>query len=415
MTFAEHRDGRLVLYGREFVGFERALARQAAAFDGPDLEVRMLDVASLERRVTKGDLASSGEADILLVNTDWLASCIADGLLVPLDDYLKEDPPPGWPDAWSPALLGAQSDAAGHVYGLPYHDGPVLLLYRTDLYGDPGEQERFATHYGRALAPPATWEELVETARWFTRPSEGLFGTVLAGYPDGHNNVYDLLAQMWCRGTDVVDSSGTPTLCSPVALEAATFLWELWHENGVIDPAAKGWDSVQSGMHFAAGEAACMVNWCGFASLSSAPSSPTHGLVGCAPAPGGSPPHGVRVTMSSYWVLAVPRGAADPRQSYRFLRHVATPEMDRITAEEQACSTRLDSWSDPAVQALAPYFGVLERVHVGARSVLRDRRWPQICDVLNDAMREVIVHGIHPEQPLTRAQRRLEGILGHAA
>ncbi|MHB1639632.1 MAG: extracellular solute-binding protein [Candidatus Dormibacteria bacterium] len=393
----------LVLWGREFVGFERALARQVARYPRAQVDVRLLEISDLEQRVVYGDLATSGEADVLLLNTDWLAHLMATARLRPLDAFLRDAPPPDWPGAWVPSLLGQQRSDAGEVFGLPYHDGPLLVLYRGDLYEDPVEQLGFAKRYGYGLRAPSSWPEYLDQARWFTRPEEGLYGTILAGFPDAHNNVYDFLTQLWSRGGELFEH-GRPALDAPVAQESAQFLWDLWHEEHVVDPRAKEWDSVASGVHFAAGEAAMMVNWCGFAALSADPSSPTHGRLRCAPAPEGPPPAGRRVTLNAYWVLAVPIGCRHPEEAYRLLRHLASPEMDRITSEEGGTGTRRDTWANPAVRSLAPYYGVLEAAHQGARSVPHDPRWPQIAAILNDAMAALVAGRRHSGGLLHEAQ-----------
>ena len=60
-------------------------------------------------------------------------------------------------------------------------DGDVhTLQYRTDLFGDPKEQEAFKAKYGYDLAPPATWDEYYDIAEFFTRPDQGLYGTAEA-------------------------------------------------------------------------------------------------------------------------------------------------------------------------------------------------------------------------------------------
>lgn len=48
---------------------------------------------------------------------------------------------------------------------------------------------------------------------------------------------------------------GRLSLDSPQALDSAWFLYGLWHTHRVVDPAAAEWDSVASGVHFAAGQA----------------------------------------------------------------------------------------------------------------------------------------------------------------
>lgn len=400
----------LVVVGREFDGFHRALTRQLKALDGLTAEYRLLEISDLESQVVHGDGATSGEFDVLMVVTDWLPSLIAAGKVLPLDDYFAQQPPEGWPQQWVPALRTLQQGEDGQTYGVAYHDGPMLTIYRTDLYDAPAEQDGFAQRFGYPLAAPKTWEEYRDQAQWFTRPDQGLYGTVLAGYPDEHNNVYDFLTHVWSRGGALVTEQGRSGLDSDAAAAAIDFIDDLWHGSRVVDPAAAGWDSVQSGIHFANGEAAMMVNWCGFASMSAPKDSPTHGLVACAPAPAASGRGGKRVTMNAYWVLAVSRGSADPTRSVELIRQLTTKEMDVITAESGGSATRRDSWADPRVSSLAPYYDVLTDAHQDSRAVPSDPRWPDMAHILNEMMTGVIERR-EGQGALAQAHERLEALL----
>lgn len=401
-------DRSLTVLGREFEGFDRSFGTQLARI--PDLRAQWqsVDIEQLERLVVVGDATRSGEYDVLLLITDWLPALIASGAVLPLDDHFAVRPPAGWPDAWLPSLRALQQGPDGTTFGVAYHDGPMLVLYRTDLYGDAQEQAGFLERFGYRLAPPTTWEQFRDQAVWFTRPDDGLWGTVQAGYPDEHNNVYDFLTHLWSRGGELVTEEGRSGLDQPAAREAIAFLHDLWHGAKVVDPAAASWDSVASGVHFAAGEAAMMLNWCGFAALSADPESPTHGLVGCAPAPAAT--GGTAVTMNAYWVLAVPVGAREPERSVELIRRLTTHEMDVVTAVSGGSATRLDSWADPDVRAVAPYYEVLEQAHRNSRSVPADPQWPQVAGILNQMMRAVVEDGAG-ETALAEAHAALTGLL----
>ncbi|MBL7256232.1 extracellular solute-binding protein [Paractinoplanes lichenicola] len=361
-----HDGHRLEIFGRAFDGFERSLTDQLGRVQ-VEAGHRLLEIEDLQREVVEGTLATDGRADVLMLITDWLPSLIESGKILPLDQP-QED--------WVPALRALQTGADGRSYGVAYHDGPMLFLYRTDLYGDERERKGFADRFGYPLAPPVDWAQYRDQALWFDRPGEQR-GTLLAGHPDEHNNVYDFLTHLWSRGGELIEAGGTSGLGSAAAAEAVDFLHGLWHVDRVVDPAAAGWDSVSSGVHFAAGEAAMMVNWAGFASMCDS------GTVGCAPVPGS-------VTMNAYWVLTIPAGARDPERSAELIRQLTTHEMDVITAVSGGSATRRDSWADPRVRALAPYYAVLEDAHDNSRSVPVDARWPQMAAVLNEMMRAVV-------------------------
>jgi multiple sugar transport system substrate-binding protein len=403
---AEERE--LVLLGRAYEGFERSFSAQLAAQADLPARHELVEISELERRVVgDGSALTSGDYDVLLLITDWLPHLIAAGQLVPLDDSFAAQAPDGWPDAWVPALRDQQQGADGRSYGVAYHDGPVMCLYRTDLYGSTEEQAGFAEKYGYPLAPPTTWSQFRDQAIWFNRPDQGFYGTVLAGFPDEHNNVYDFLTQLWSRGGELV-VNGRSGLDSAAAKDAIAFLHDLWHESKVVDPAAAGWDSVASGAHFGNGEAAMMVNWAGFGSLSS--DAAAYGKVGCAPVPGHDGPGGTAVTLNAYWVLAVPAGARDPERSIELIRRLTTHDMDVVTAVSGGSATRRDSWNDPQVQALAPYYDQLESAHRNSRSVPVDPRWPAMAGILNEMMRAVVEDG-GSDQALAEAHRRLDDLL----
>jgi multiple sugar transport system substrate-binding protein len=397
----------LLVLGRAFDGFSRSLSRQLDAIAGDGATFELPEILDLAERVVVGDEAFSGRADLLMVVTDWLPALIEAGKILPLDDFFAESPPEGWPDAWHPALRELQQGPDGRTYGVPYHVGPQMVLYRADLYEDPTEQKEFADRFGYPLAAPDTWAQYRDQALWFTRRDQGRYGTVLAGYPDEHNTVYDFLTQLWSRGGELTGEAGELTLNTPPARAAARFLWDLWHADGVVDPAAAEWDSVASGVRFAAGDAALMVNWSGFAAMSAPPDSPTHGLVRCAPVPRFDGPGGRRVALNSYWVLTVAAGSTRPQEAYRLLRALTTPDMDRITAESGGVATRRDSWADPAVAASAPYYRQFEQAHNGTRALPRDARWPQISQMLNKMVGHIVTGEGAPDELLAAAHEEL--------
>jgi multiple sugar transport system substrate-binding protein len=396
------QDGNDVrLVGRTFDGFQRAIGVQADQWSGGSVTARWIALPDLERLLLHDGAAQRGEFDLALVASDWIPQLVASGAIRPVDELLDVAPPADWPTGWAPSMRSL-TRYRGSTYGLAFHDGPEMLIYRADLYDDAEERRAFEGRFGYPLAPPVTWQQFSDHAVHFTRPQDGLWGTVQAGLPDGHNNVYDFLLQLWSRGGEFLDAHDQPRFDSPEGLAALEFLGTVWNELGVVDPAARQWDSVASGTHFAAGEAALMVNWSGFCAMSAPPDSPTHGRIRCAPVPrlSESTPS---VSLNVYWALVIAAGAPDPALAWGFMRHAASPAMDKVTSLSGATGTRLSTWRDDEVRATSPYYSVIEEVHAGVRTLPATPLLPGVVEILNVMVDEVINGRAEPAAALRRA------------
>jgi multiple sugar transport system substrate-binding protein len=406
---------RLRLAYREFAGFEKAFRHQIETFvkdrPGVDIELVAHDVPDLYHGIVEGDGCRSGEWDLFLCNTDWLPPLMHREDLLRLDPFLAADPPPDWPAGWSPSLLSLQTGPDGGNYGLPYHDGPEMFMYRGDLFEDPTEQQRFAAEYGYPLAAPATWSEFLDVARFFTRPADDLYGCVLAAMPDAHNSVYDFLIQLWSRGGQVL-SGNRAAFAGPEGHEALGFLRDLVCVHKVTQPDPRAYESVRSGDYYASGRGAMMWNWCGFAVVADLPDSAIRGRNRLGLIPRGAPPAGRHVSLSVYWVLSIPRGSRNPQLAWEFLRHVGTPEMDLVTARSGAIGCRLSTWRDASIQQEFASYGLIEETHEGVETMPAIPAYPEVHEVLNVEIDAVYTGAKSVEQALADAARRSDEILG---
>ena len=396
---------------RKFGPFESAIARQWQAFEashatGLELDAIALDLHPLHESLFDKRGLIEGDCDVALVNTDWLAEAAESEALADLSGCLKASPPEGYPSAWSDSLLRQQRFEA-RTLGVPYHDGPECLIYRRDLFDDPDERRRYAAEYGDALEIPRTWDEFHRVARFFTRPESGLYGTTFAAFPDGHNTVYDFCLQLWTRGGELFDGTGRMVLHTRQAQESLEYYRMLLNDRESIHPASRKFDSVQSGMAFGAGEIAMMVNWFGFAFLAhTSPESKVAGRVGIASVPAG--PGGSSASLNVYWLLGIAAGSPHAEIAWRFVRHCAGQEMDKLTTLEGAIGCRKSTWSDPEVNALAPFYRELEHLHEGARELPRRREWSRLADIID----RMVLDAIDTDDPaaaiLERAQARAD-------
>lgn len=391
---------------RAFEPFERAIQQQYASFQQATgcplgLACEPLDLNPLVDTLFTRRGLKDGTWDIAFVVTDWVAEAVDQGALLDLAPYMQQQPIPDYPDGWSPALTRFQQfDDA--IYGVPYHDGPECLIYRRDLFADPAEQAAFAARHGYPLAVPRTWQQFEDVARFFTRPDRGLFGTIFAAYPDGHNTVYDFCLQLWSRGGDLADRNGAVTLDTPAAVEALDFYRRLVNDRAATPPDLQEIDSVKSGERFAAGSVAMMVNWFGFAAVCEQPGCPVKGKVAVAPVPGSDGIDGA--SLNVYWLLCVGSGSRHREAAYAFLRHVCAPEMDKLTTLAGGIGCRRSTWQDPEVNAAIPFSHRLADLHRHARELPRSPELPRLVQIIDAAVQRAVAGDESTETILRRAQ-----------
>lgn len=394
---------------RDYSDFENALAEEARLFEAthPGVEVELVPVGihELHRIALDEGGLRRGEFDVALLVTDWLAEGCATGALEDLHGWHAREPLADWPEGWArslvePLLIG------GKLSSIPWHDGPECLVYRADLFRDPARRAEFEKRARRELAPPRTWEEFYEVARFFNEPGEGLYGTIFAGFPDGHNTVYDFALQLWSRGGALLEDGGRPLLTTPQAHEALEYYRTMVRDAGACHPRSPELDSTQSGDVFLAGEVAMMANWFGFAARASRPGSPLAGKVAIAPipaAPGVEP-----ISLSVFWALAMGSGSRHKALAWEFLRFVAQPERDLGITRHGAVAVRLSSWRNAALQAQVPAYREIERISLGARQLPAGPQMAAFARVIDRMVTRALTTADSTAAILLTAQHEIE-------
>jgi multiple sugar transport system substrate-binding protein len=316
---------------RKFEPFEKSAALFWEQFSrdtdtGLDLEMVSSDLPELHEAIM------SKEFDVAQVCTDWLAEAHDSGCLTALDSFIKAEPPKDFPSGWVEPLLGLQHFDDG-VYGIPFHDGPECFIFRKDLFDSEKEAAVFKAQTGMPLCIPKTWDEFEKAAVFFNRPEKGLYGTLFALYPDGHNNIFDFALQLWSRGGSLIGPEGEVRLHTAEAVGAMRYYRRLINQP-FIHPESRKMDSIASCLAFSRGEAAMMVNWFGFATMcETTEESKVKGKVDVGPVPHAE---GQRdpVSLNVYYTWSISSKSRNPKLAYDFIRHCVLPESDaRLTLE----------------------------------------------------------------------------------
>jgi multiple sugar transport system substrate-binding protein len=391
---------------RKYPPFEQAIRAQWEAFEavaqtGLTLDLVALDLHPLEDALFTSNGMRNGEWDVAFIATDWIASVHAQGCAVDLTPLLQSDPPQDYPQGWTDSLLRLQRvDRA--VLGVPYHDGPECLIYRRDLFEDPALCALYQQQFAEPLSPPTSWETFHRIARFLQQRWPGLYGTVFAAFPDGHNSVYDFLLQLWTRGGDLFDENDRVHFETPQAVEALAYYRAILADQQAVHPDCLKLDSVAAGLAFAAGHVAMMINWFGFATMAhTSPESAVQGLVDIADIP--SAGQGSTASLNVYWILSIAAGSPHQQTAWRFLRHVLTLAMDKLTTTSGAIGCRRTTWHDAEVNAAIPFYRRIEQLHANAREIPQRTDWPRIAAIIDTLVTANITTDIPVEELLRQA------------
>jgi multiple sugar transport system substrate-binding protein len=398
---------------RKFGPFETALQKlwdNYCEISGCTLKAEMvpMDLDDLHHAILENEGLKNGDWDIAHVVTDWLYEAWTTGSLTDLQPYIDQNPPEGFPNGWSNSLLSMQKFGES-VAGLPFHDGPECLIYRKDLFTDTNELQQFFNLHGKPLQVPQTWEDFKTVAQFFHRPEKNLYGTVFAGLPDGHNTVFDFCLQLWTRGGELTNANGLVNINTTEAAEGLTFYRDILRDTKAVHPSTSQYESVQSGMAFARGEAAMMVNWFGFASMCEViDESKVKGKVDITTLP--SAPGHESASLNVYWLYAIGSGSKHKQAAYNFIRFATNTRNDKLLTLEGGIGCRISTWTDSGINAIIPYYYKLEQLHRSARSLPQKGNWAQIAQIIDEVVLEATTSNVDVRHLLEKGQQKINAI-----
>ena len=375
------------------------------------VEVIETEVLTLYKEMVNGKGMLDDQIDIMTTVTDWFPEIFQNNLATILNPYISEDPPEGWPDAWPESLLDLQKDQE-NIYGLPLHDGPEVLITRKDLFESEKNKIRFSDRYGYQLKPPTNWSEFLDIALFFNDPGNDMWGTVTAGLPDAHNNVYDFLIQLWSRGGELLNKDNNMALFdNDTGEQSLQFMVDLIHKYKVVPKEALNFDSLESGIFFADGKAAMMWNWIGFASMAQKlETSKVRNQVEChlIPKVEGLPNN---ISLNVYWAYSIPEGSKNKQLSYEFIKYLCSENMDFLSTTFGMSGVRISTWNNPELLSTNPEYSIMEEAHKSAKTLPKITEGTSLIEELNLMVDDAINLRLSPREAISKAVAKFNEIL----
>ena len=271
-------------------------------------------------------IAGSGAYDVLDISPSWTPSLADGGVIAPLDDYIAKYMNMADLDDYHP-LYKALPTYKGKIWGF-FDDGDMFALYyRKDIFADPKLMEAYQAKFGKALAPPTTWEDYAQIAQFITDSlAPNVYGAGHFRKAASPGNQFDFLQQFRANGGKMFDDNMKAQLASPAGVKT---LENMIAANKASIPGNNELDAVSLWAAFLTGKVAMIYSWppsgrmsAGYSQSDKAinfvPQSQIAGKVGYAVVPG-NPEH------ATGYNKALSADSPNPDAAYLFMQWATSP------------------------------------------------------------------------------------------
>ena len=290
----------------------------------------------------------------------------------------------------------------GKLVALPWFTDAGVLYYRKDLLEKYGKQ------------PPATWQELSETAKEIQDKERAAGNASMWGY------VYQAKAYegLTCNGLEWIDSfgggalvadDGKLTVNNPKAAEALA--WAASTVGGISPEGVLNYTEEESRGVWQSGNAVFMRNWPYAWSLGNAPDSPIKDKIGVATLPKGGP-DGKNTGALGGWQLAVSKYSANPDAAASLAAYLTGKDEQKRRAIKGSYNPTIESlYKDQEVLTAVPFFGDLYGTFTSAvarPSKVTGAKYNQVSSEFFNAVHEVLSGKAKPDAALASLESRLD-------
>jgi multiple sugar transport system substrate-binding protein len=334
-------------------------------------------------------LASLAEVPYDLVSTHTKYAPSQLSFLAPLDGLID----PATLEDFVPMLLEMAS-VSGALYGLPRNIDVRLLHYRTDLIS----------------SPPATWDELLETAREHNSPPRH-YGFLFPGRESGLFGTFFELAEM--AGARLFPDSLVPEIENEGGRWALNLLRTFYAE-GLVPAELPEWHYDKIHECFRAGRAAMVGDWPGYYGLyCDERVSRVHDRLGLIPYPVG--PAQKSLAYGGGHTFALTRQGANKPDALKLLLHLTAYEQQLIEARNGCVPVRrsvMRQVQSDAGEANQSRLEMLEKVI--ANHILvppKFARYPEVEGVLWRTVQRAVVGQTTVDEALGNMREQIEQIV----
>ena len=316
---------------------------------------------------------------------------ISSGNMLPLNRFMEGHPYLNPENLASSALEIATVD--GEYYAVPITTGARVLYYRKDLLEQAGLDPN---------QPPATREELIETAQALTKDTNGDGNTDQWGYCFMADNTLHTphmwLTHVWADGGDLVDEEGKAVYDSEAGIRAAQFYYDLVNTYKVTptNVIANDYDATVRALVSGQCAMAVLGTWSWPVNILGALGEENIGWTKVPPPAGGQD-----ATFGGGWSWMISAQTEHPEEAWAYIEALASEEV-ALEIAKYDIPTRESILTNPAIQGTFI-------AEVGQYAFESAQGNPQVAttqalfDGLRQALQDVIRGREDPETALTEA------------
>lgn len=361
-----------------------------AAHPDVDLRIEVIDWnAGFQKLSTL--ISAENAPDLANIATLWLPELVNLDVVEPLDGYLGAE----MRERFIPQTLRGAS-YEDKLYGLPIAVSARALYCNRKLLAAAG------------ATVPTTWDELLETARKCTDPTEGVYGFGMQGAKT-ETDVY-FYYFLWANGGEILNEDKTKAVFnSPEGVEALQFVVDMIHQHKVTqpDPTAYGREDLQD--MFKGGQLAMMITGPWFWGMLDKDVPELEYELAPIPA------RKEQVTMAVTDNLIMFQSCKDKQAAWRFIEFFYDAKLRQEWAETFGMLPELKEVAESEFITGSEQWSLLMSLLPSGRFVPLHPRWVSVADEIKNGLQEAQLQSKTPRQALDAAAERVNRILAGAA
>ena len=385
----------------QFKAHEAKLA-EFEALTGIKVNYQYVPFAATREKLTAELVANTAQYDILSVMDVWGPSLY--NLFDPINARLTEKNINMERYAFPHLRASRDGNGAGKgILGMPIRGHVQLMFYRKDIF------EKLN------LKAPRTWDEMVEHSKVIQSKTD-LSGVAMYYGKTSGQNLMIWFNYLWGRGGDLLDARGMPAFNSAAGIAATQDYVDLYLKHKICPAGSSTFNETDAVNSVAQGKSAMVpVWWWRFAGLTDPKTSTLKPeQVGFAPLP--SYPGKDASTYTNSWFYGINKNSKKKDAAMEFLAWLGDPAvelsvlLDKGLNEVVAVQTGNMMNADVNARfANMHLFGAQSLK--GAKGTPLFAEWPQVSDLLEATMNDIITGNVNVKTALDDAAARARKVL----